>query len=65
MGNKAWHAGPVHVQEVLRQTLLDMERAMLHWLMCPTCDPDDQSEVMLMVVGWSIPDYILAVMTRD
>lgn len=64
MGSKTWHAGPPHVQEVLRQTLLDMERAILHWLMCPECDPEDQAEVMLMVVGWSIPDYILAVMTR-
>lgn len=64
MGSKTWHAGPPNVQETLRQTLLDMEKSVLHWAMCPECDPDDQVETMLMVVGWTLPDYILAVMTR-
>ncbi len=64
MGTERWHAGPVHLQDLLRETLLTHTRQMLHWTTCTDCDPEGEARLMLEVVGWTTLDFIGEVEAR-
>ncbi len=64
MGLPQWHAGPVTIQDCLRETLLAHQKQMLHWWVCTDCDPDDSAQLMLLVVGWTWEEYLAEVMRR-
>ncbi len=64
VGRPEWHAGAPCLCEDLRELLLKRQRDVMHWLMCPTCDPDQMAEAMLAAVGWTVERFFAEVMTR-
>jgi hypothetical protein len=62
MGKQRQHYGPPCIHRVLREGLLDSRLQILHWLTCRECDPEEQAETMLAIVGWSPAEFLDEVM---
>lgn len=65
MGQERWHAGVVELSESLRTALVADHKRVLHWLACADCDPDDEADLLLQVVGLTRTTYFEAVMALD
>ena len=65
MGQKRWHAGVVELSEALRTALVADHDRVMHWLVCAECDPENEAELLLQVVGLTRTTYFEAVMALD
>jgi len=62
VGEYVEHFGTPDIRGTLRDGLLEAKTRVLHWLMCPLCDPEEDCLTMLAVVGWTPAEFLGEVM---